>query len=391
MRARGVGRVPDGQHRYTVFSLWDTCRNLHQLLTLLYPEKQIDMARSVVNMYREWGWMPKWELYGRETFTMEGDPAIPMLTDTWLKGLKDFDIETAYQAFLKSAETPGAQNKMRPDADPYNERGYIPLGWFAQDFSGDNSVSHALEYYMADAALARLATDLGHPEDAAKYHARSLGYKHYWSTEYGCLRPLQKDGTFLSPFNPRQGENFEPVPGFHEGSAWNYTFYVPHDVDGLIRLAGGSKAFVKSLNKVFADGLYDPANEPDIAYPYLYSRVKGEAWRTWSTVHDLLAKHYRNAPNGIPGNDDTGTMSAWAVFSMMGFYPDCPGDPSYTLTLPVFDRVDIDLPGGKTLTVTKSPKAKPAKGIGVRLGSRKLSDTRVTHDALVNAGTIHWQ
>ena len=391
LRARSVGRAPDGQHRYTVFSLWDTCRNLHQLLTLLYPEKQIDMARSVVNMYREWGWMPKWELYGRETFTMEGDPAIPMLTDTYLKGLTDFDIDTAYEAFLKSADTPGAKNRMRPDVDPYIDRGYIPLGWFAQDFSGDNSVSHALEYYMADAALARLATALGHPEDAAKYRTRSLGYKNYWSPEFGCLRPRQKDGLFLAPFNPRQGENFEPVPGFHEGSAWNYTFYVPHDVDGLIRLTGGSKAFVKSLNRVFADGLYDPANEPDIAYPYLYSRVKGEAWRTWSTVHDLLAKHYRNTPDGIPGNDDTGTMSAWAVFSMMGFYPDCPGDPSYTLTLPVFDRVDIDLPGGKTLTITKSTKAKPAKGTSARVAGRKVTNYRITHDALVSAGTIRWQ
>lgn len=391
MRARGVGRVPTGQHRYTVFSLWDTCRNLHQLLTLVYPEKQIDMARSVVSMYREWGWMPKWELYGRETFTMEGDPVIPMLTDTYLKGLTDFDIATAYEAFLKSADTPGAQNRMRPDIDPYIDRGYIPLGWFAQDFSGDNSVSHALEYYMADAALARLADALGHPEDAAKYRQRSLGYKNYWSTETGCLRPLTKEGAFLTPFNPRQGENFEPVPGFHEGSAWNYTFYVPHDPDGLIRLAGGSKAFVKRLQTVFDDGLYDPANEPDIAYPYLFSRVKGEAWRTWKTVHGLLADYYHNAPNGIPGNDDTGTMSAWAVFSMMGFYPDCPGDPSYTLSLPVFDQVVIDLPGGKTLTVEKAPAAAPAKGTSVLVAGKKVSSYRISHDKLVSAGNISWK
>ena len=387
----GVGRVAAGEHRYTVFSLWDTCRNLHQLMTLLYPEKQIGMARSVVEMYREWGWMPKWELYGRETFTMEGDPAIPMLTDTWLKGLKDFDIETAYEAFLKSADTPGGRNKMRPDVDPYIERGYIPLGWFSQDFSGDNSVSHALEYYMADASLARLAEALGHPEDAAKYRQRSLGYRHYWSDEYGCLRPIQKDGSFLTPFNPRQGENFEPVPGFHEGSAWNYTFYVPHNVDGMVRLAGGSKAFVKRLKIVFDDGLYDPANEPDIAYPYLFSRIKGEEWRTWSTVHGLLEKYYRNAPDGIPGNDDTGTMSAWAVFSMIGFYPDCPGDPYYTLTLPVFDKVELDLPGGRKLTVVKSPKVKPSKGTSVRLGGRKPVNYRVSHESLVGSGTIEWR
>ena len=391
MRARGVGRVAEGRHRYTVFSLWDTCRGLHQLLTLVYPEKQIDMVRSMVAMYREWGWMPRWELYGRETFTMEGDPAIPVITDTYLKGLTDFDVRTAYEAFVKSADSPGAQNRVRPDIDPYLERGYIPLGWFAQDFSGDNSVSHALEYYVADAALARLADALGHPEDAARYRQRSLGYKNYWSEEYGCLRPIQKDGTFLSPFGPRQGENFEPVPGFHEGSAWNYTFYVPHDVDGLIRLTGGPKNFVKRLRRVFDDGLYDPANEPDIAYPYLFSRVKGEQWRTWRTVHELLDKCFRNAPDGLPGNDDTGTMSAWAVFSMMGFYPDCPGDPSYTLSLPVFERVEIDLPSGKVLTIVKSPKARPAKGTTVRVGSRKVSDYRISHDALVAAGTITWK
>ena len=123
MENDGVGTVPEGQNRYTVFSLWDTYRNVHQLMTLLYPDRQLDMVRSMISIYKEWGWMPKWELYGRETFTMEGDPAIPVIADTWFKGLKDFDIETAYQAFIKSATTPGAQNRMRPDVDPYTFQG----------------------------------------------------------------------------------------------------------------------------------------------------------------------------------------------------------------------------------------------------------------------------
>lgn len=343
MESDGVGCVPEGQNRYSVFSLWDTYRNLHQLMTLVYPERQLDMVRSMVSMYREWGWMPKWELFGRETFTMEGDPAIPVITDTWLKGLRDFDIETAYEAFVKSATTPGAENLMRPDIDPYLSKGYVPLGMYSADASGDNSVSHALEYYIADHALALLAEDLGHKEDAARFHAQSLGYRHYYCPEFGTLRPLQKDGTFMTPFNPRQGENFEPVPGFHEGSAWNYTFYVPHDVLGLAKLMGGRKTFVNKLQKVFDNGLYDPANEPDIAYPYLFSYFKGEEWRTAKIVSELLDKHYTTRPAGLPGNDDTGTMSAWAVFSMMGFYPDCPGDPSYTLTVPRFDRIEIKL------------------------------------------------
>ena len=358
MEGSGVGRVPEGQNRYSVFSLWDTYRNLHQLMTLVYPERQLDMVRSMISMYKEWGWMPKWELFGRETFTMEGDPSIPVITDTWLKGLRDFDIETAYEAFVKSATTPGADNLMRPDLDPYLAVGYVPLGLYSADASGDNSVSHALEYYIADHALALLAADLGRADDAAKFHSQSLQYKHYYCPSFGTLRPLQQDGTFLEPFNPRQGENFEAVPGFHEGSAWNYTFYVPHDVLGLADLMGGRKAFVNKLQKVFDEGLYDPANEPDIAYPYLFSYFKGEEWRTAKIVSELLDKHYTTAPAGLPGNDDTGTMSAWAVFSMMGFYPDCPGDPSYTLTTPRFDRIEITLDprfcdGHDRLVITK--------------------------------------
>ena len=218
--------------------------------------------------------MPKWELFGRETWTMEGDPAICMIADTWLKGVRDFDIRQAYEAFLKSADTPGAENLMRPDNDPYLDFGYIPLGYFAADFSGDNSVSHALEYYLADYALSQLAASLGYEEDAARLKSRSLGYRNYYSAEYGCLRPIRPDGTFLSPFDPADGANFSNAPGFHEGSAWNYTFAVPHDVEGYARLMGGSKEYLKRLQKVFNDGLYDPANEPDIVYPYLFSRFK---------------------------------------------------------------------------------------------------------------------
>lgn len=391
MENDGTGIVPEGHNRYTVFSLWDTYRNVHQLMTLVYPERQLDMVRSMIDMYNEWGWMPKWELYGRETFTMEGDPSIPVITDTWLKGIRDFDIETAYEAFVKSADTPSAQNLMRPDIDPYIERGYVPLGYYAADLSGDNSVSHALEYYIADYALSLLAKDLGKTEDAEKYRKRSLGYKHYYSTESGTLRPITVDGKFLEPFDPKQGENFEPVPGFHEGSAWNYTFFVPHDVYGLAKLMGGNKAFVKKLQKVFDEGLYDPANEPDIAYPYLFSYFKGEEWRTQEMVSKLLDKHFTTLPDGIPGNDDTGTMSAWAVFSMMGFYPDCPGEPSYTLTTPRFDSVEItlnpELCGGKDkLVITTSGKGNRIKSM--KLDGRTYGKYRISHKALTEAGKL---
>ena len=386
MERSGEVGVTEGE-RYTVFSLWDTYRNVHQLLTLVYPERQVEMVRSMIDIYREWGWMPRWELYGRETFTMEGDPAIPVITDTWMKGLRDFDIETAYEAFRKSATTPGAQNLLRPDIDPYIERGYIPLGFYAQDLAGDVSVSHALEYYVADAALARLADSLGHREDARLFRERSLGYRHYYDKEYGTLRPILPDGSFLTPFDPKAGENFSAAPGFHEGSSWNYTFYVPHDVEGLVRLMGGRRKFVEKLQMVFDEGLYDPANEPDIAYAYLFSRFPGEAWRTQRETRRLLERYFTVEPDGIPGNDDTGTMSAWAVFTMLGFYPDCPGEAAYTLTAPTFDRAEIDTPQG-TLTIEKHGEGYIRR---MTLGGRPLSKYRLTHDELLRGGTLTFE
>ena len=155
--------------RYTVFSLWDTYRNVHQLLTLVYPERQMEMVRTMLDMYREHGWFPKWELYGRETLTMEGDPSIPVIVDTWMKGLRDFDVDLAYEAMYKSATLPGAENLMRPDNDDYMSKGYVPL---REQY--DNSVSHALEYYIADFALSRFADALGKKKDAEMFYKRSL-------------------------------------------------------------------------------------------------------------------------------------------------------------------------------------------------------------------------
>lgn len=385
MESGGTGRVEQGHLRYTVFSLWDTYRNLHQLMTLLWPQRQSDMVRSMVDIYNEWGWLPRWELYSRETFTMEGDPAIPVIVDSWLKGIRDFDWQTAYEAMCKSALTPSAENIIRPDIDPYIEKGYIPLGFYSQDLSGDVSVSHALEYYVADYALSVFADSLGYAEDARMFRERSLGYRNYYCPEYGVLRPINPDGTFYSPFDPRRGENFETAPGFHEGSAWNYTFYVPHDIQGLASLMGGKRRFVDKLQAVFDKELYDPANEPDIAYAYLFSRFKGEEWRTQEIVSELLSKYYKDTPDGIPGNDDTGTMSAWAVFSMMGFYPDCPADASYTLTAPVFDKVVLDL-GDRVLTLEKRGEGMYIDNI--KSAGSRLKEFRISHKKLLEDGHI---
>ena len=376
--------------RYTVFSLWDTYRNVSSLMTLLYPDRQLDIIQTMLDMYKENGWLPKWELYSRETFTMEGDPAIPYIVDAWMKGLRDFDTELAYEAMRKGATTPGEYNLLRPDANDYFSLGYVPL---REQF--DNSVSHALEYYIADWSLSKFAEALGKKEDAKLFYERSMGYKHYYCKEYGTFRPILPDGTFYSPFDPLLGANFEPNPGFHEGNAWNYTFFVPHDVKGYAKLMGGKKKFVDKLQMVFDKKYYDPANEPDIAYPYLFSYFDDEAWRTQKEVHNILKTGYHNAPYGVPGNEDTGTMSTWAIFSMLGFYPACPGSPDYVLTSPVFDKVTLHLdkkyyPKGDLVITSKHANPESIYIQEIKVGGKKKKGYTISHQDLVNAGTLEY-
>ncbi len=369
--------------RYTVFSLWDTYRNLHQLLTLVYPERQTDMIRSLIGMYNEWGWLPRWELFGRETYTMEGDPAAIVIADSYVKGLRNFDIETAYRAMLKSATTPGVHNPIRPDIDPYISNGYIPLGYFSNDLSGDNSVSHALEYSLADYAISQLADSLGDRETAKTFRERSIKYRRYFCKESGTLRPITTDGTFIKEFDAEIGKHFENVPGFHEGSAWAYTFAIPYDVEGLARLMGGKKEYIKSLQAVFDNKHYDPANEPDIVYPYLFSRFKGEEWRTQREVNTLLNNYFKNSPDGLPGNDDTGTMSAWAIFSMLGLYPDTPSEPYYTLTTPAFDSIEIETPLGTISIECERPTPQCHFIESMQMGNKPLKRYRISHHELL--------
>lgn len=386
MESDNIGKTDD--KRYTVFSLWDTYRNVHQMLTLLYPKRQLDIVRTMVGMYKEGGWFPRWELYSRETLTMEGDPAIPVIVDSWMKGLRDFDVEVAYEAMIKSATTPGIDNFLRPDIDDYIGSGYIPL---KSEF--DNSVSHALEYYIADNALSKFAKALGKEDDAKRFYNQSLNYKRYYSPEYGVFRPILPNGEFLSPFNPKQGENFEAVPGFHEGSSWNYSFMVPHDVNGLIKMHGGNRKFTDKLQEVFDDKHYDPTNEPNIGYPFLFSYVKGEEWRTQKTTLMLLEKYFKNSTDGLPGNDDTGTMSTWAMFNMMGFYPDNATDPSYTFTTPVFDKITLNLDSfhyeGHSIEIeTVRPSSKAIYIDRIEVDGKHYKSYRISHDELVKANKI---
>lgn len=377
--------------RYTVFSLWDTYRNLHPFMSLVYPDKQLAMVNSMIGMYKESGWMPKWELNSRETHVMEGDPAIPVITDTYLRGITHFDVETAYEAFYKSATIEGKLNKLRPDIDHYLEEGYVPI-----ESEFDNSVSHALEYYIADWNLSQLAKALGKKQESIRFLKQSLHYKTYFDDEYQMFRPKLKDGSFLTPFDPKQGENFAPCPGFHEGTAWQYSMYVPHDIPGLIKLKGGEQIFVQTLQKIFDDNLFDMTNEPDINYPYLFNFVEGEEWRTQKTIRDLISEHYHNTPAGIPGNDDCGTLSAWLVYSMMGFYPYCPGNTSYAIASPMFDQITIELDPlfypGKLIQINSTKETPEAIYIeSVSWNGKKVDNFFIDHHELVQGGILEFK
>ncbi|KQC31659.1 alpha-mannosidase [Flagellimonas eckloniae] len=371
--------------RYTVFSLWDTYRNLHQFMSLVYPRQQSNMVKSMLAMYDENGWLPKWELNSTETFTMVGDPASIVIADTYLKGIQDFDVQKSYLAMLKSANQI-EDNPLRPGLKNYLGKGYLTT----EDVG---SVSTTQEYNAADYSIAVLAKALGKTKDYKTYRKRSLSYKKLFDKEYNLLRPRNSDGTFYEPFNPLAGANFEKNVGYIEGNAWQYAFMVPHDIKGLKKLMGGDKNFTIQLQKVFDDNQFDMANEPDIAYPYWFNYVAGEEWRTQKTVEELVTKYFQNKPDGLPGNDDTGTMSAWLVYSMMGIYPASIGDNKYQITSPVFDQVEIGLDSkyysGKKFTIITKNNSKENNYIqSIKLNGESLKRYWITHDEIVKGGVL---
>jgi len=376
-----IGKTEDT--RYTVFSLWDTYRNLHQLMSLVYPQQQSDMIKSMLDMYGENGWLPKWELNSTETFTMVGDPASIVIADTYLKGIQDFDIKKAYEAMLKSADQI-ENNPLRPELKDYIEKGYVTT-------DNEGSVSKTEEYNVADYSIALLAKELGEKEDYERFKKRSISYRKLFDKNLNLLRPRNSNGSWHEPFNPEAGANFTKNIGFIEGNAWQYAFMVPHDINGLKKLMGGNKAFTNQLRMVFDTNQFDMANEPDIAYPYLFNYVKGEEWRSQKLVKKLVRKYFQNKPDGLPGNDDTGTMSAWLVYSMMGIYPISPGSPEYTITSPMFDKITIQLDSKyykkKQLVIEREGKSK-GKINKILLDKTKHKSYFITHDKLINSNKL---
>ncbi|MCX6120136.1 MAG: GH92 family glycosyl hydrolase [Ignavibacteriales bacterium] len=348
MGSRRVKKISGKQqHQYNVYSLWDTYRNLHQLLTLVYPEVQIDMVRTMVDQAHESGFLPKWELSADETYVMVGDPACMVIADTYIKGLKDFDVQGAYRAMLKSS-LQLKNNKVRPGLDQYLKLGYIPQDKMGEGIWG--TVATSLEYYVADFAIAQLAKSLGKIKEFEVYGKRALGYKNFFDPKTTFLRAKNEDGTWCEPFDPDTikgsipGANF-PCGGigYTEGNAWQYNFFVPHDINGLIELMG-REPFIKKLQACFdKPDRFVLFNEPDMAYPYLFSYVKGSEYLTQAMARKCIDYYFANNSGGLPGNDDCGTTSAWFIFSALGFYPACPASTDYRIGSPIFDKVTIQL------------------------------------------------
>lgn len=390
----GVKRA-EGRTQYHVFSLWDSYRTVHPLLALVWPERQLDMVRSMAAMAKDGGWLPKWELAGDETRVMVGDPGTIVAADSYCKGLADFDVPTAYAAARRAA-TQAQGNPVRPGLASWIAKGYIP-----EDHGGEwiwGTVSTALEYALADWHLARWAARLGHEDDAREFDRRAQGYRNLRDPSTGFLRPRYSTGAWLDPFDPlsmksSDGWDAGGGPGYVEGNAWHYRFFVPHDLPGLIETSGGVDEFTASLRECFDLGQFVLWNEPDFHVPWLFAETGGDAWEAQARVREALTASFSTAVDGLPGNDDAGATSGWAIFACLGLYPVCPGSGVYQLASPLFDRATITLDKrfypGETFTIrgARDPGMNPYVQ-GATLNGKPLDVPRLTHAEITRGGTI---
>ena len=359
----------EGSSNYTVFSLWDTFRAAQPLMTILNPSRDAEMIRSLLKKYDEGGILPMWELASNYTGTMIGYHSVPVIVDAFKKGIRNFDVEKAYEAMVKSshfdtinikAPTKEILALLMPIAKFYNDSlGYIPCD------KDNEAVAKALEYAYDDWCIALMAKELGKEEDYKIYSERALRYKKYFDPSTGFMRGVTSTGEWRTPFNPRYSDH--RTDDYCEGNAWQWTWFVPHDVHGLVELMGGRDAFVTKLDSLFtidskiegtnvsADisgliGQYAHGNEPSHHISHLYNYV-GQSWKTQELVDSILQTLYLNNPDGLSGNEDCGQMSAWYVLNAMGFYSVTPGDPVYSIGRPLFNNVTITLENEKQFKI----------------------------------------
>jgi predicted alpha-1,2-mannosidase len=374
----------------TTFSLWDTYRATHSLYTIVQPERVNDMISSMLRIYEQQGKLPVWHLMGSETNTMPGNSAIPVVADAYLKGFTGFDRKVAYDAMKATALADDRGLKS------YKQFGYIPAE------SEIESVAKGLEYSIDDWTFAQVSKAEGKADDFELFNKRGQNYKNYFDSSTRFMRGRISDSKWRTPFSPFMARH--EADDFTEGNAWQYTWLVPQDVEGLMILMGGEKAFLDKLDSLFVAegemgedassditgliGQYAHGNEPSHHITYMYAYA-GQQFKTAEKVRYILDSLYADTPEGLCGNEDVGQMSAWFVFSSIGFYPVNPANGAYVFGSPLFDKVSIQLPGDKKFTVNVSNNT--TKNIyiqNVKLNGQKYTKAYLLYEDIMKGGEL---
>ncbi|MBQ8500825.1 MAG: GH92 family glycosyl hydrolase [Bacteroides sp.] len=381
-----------GTTTYTTFSLWDTYRAAHPLMTLIHPEMQKDIAASFLQIYREQDRLPVWHLMGNETNCMVGNPGIPVLADLVLKGFP-VDREEAYEALRATAMTDLRGMK------ELKEHGYIPCDLVVE------SVAKGLEYALADDGVARVARLLGKKEDAVFFHNRSRSYTHYFGKKTLFMRGVATDKTFREPFDPFKSKHRDD--DYTEGNAWQYTWLVPHDVHGLVSLFPSEERFVEKLDSLFIVtgdlgagaspdisgliGQYAHGNEPSHHIAYMYNYV-GQPWKAAERLREIMRTQYSTRPDGICGNEDVGQMSAWYVLSALGLYQVEPVGGKYIIGSPIVDEAVLNVGNGRTFRIVVHGNSDRNIYVqSARLNGKRLSKSYLSFEDIVKGGILELQ
>lgn len=382
-----IGRLPKGKVQYSTFSLWDTFRAWNPLMTLLDTTLVTNMIDSYLDIYDASGELPIWPLSAGETGTMIGYHSVSVIADTYLKGIRGFDVEKALDAMIVSSE------KNKKGADYYIKYGFIPSNIKKE------SISCLLEFAYDDWCIARMAKEMGKEDIYQKYMERSQNYINVFDGSTKFFRPKRMDGNWETPFNPE-----EVGRAYTEASAWQYRFFAPHDVNGMAQLFGGKEEFTTALDSIFTVesgvkgdlvditgviGQYVHGNEPSHHIPYLYNYV-GQPWKTQEMTRRLLHEMYKPTPEGIIGNEDCGQMSAWYILSSLGIYSVCPGSNEFALTSPLFEKAAINLANGKTLTILANQPKKNIYISRVELNGKQIDTNFITYAQLMEGGELRF-
>ena len=387
----------DGWVNYSTFSLWDTFRAAHPLFTYTEPERANDMVKSFIAFYEQNKRLPVWNFYGSETDMMIGYHAVPVIVDAYLKGITDVDPEKALEACIATANIDNYRG-----IGMYKKLGYVPYN-IADSYNAENwSLSKTLEYAYDDYCIAKMAEKMGKKEIADEFYKRSLNYKNLYNPATSFMQPKDDKGNFIKNFSPD-----EYTPHICESNGWQYFWSVQQDIDGLIALTGGKERFAQKLDSMFtyhpsADdelpifstgmiGQYAHGNEPSHHVIYLYNAVE-QPWKTQQYAAKVMHELYQNSPAGLCGNEDCGQMSAWYVFSAMGFYPVDPVSGKYEIGTPLFPEMQMHLSNGNTFTVLAPTVSKENIYIqAVNFDGKPYSKSYITHEQIMEGATLEFE